>query len=132
MSYLSTHLYETVYILKPTISDADATTIHNKVDSVIKKFNGELSFRDEWGLKDLAYQIGDNRTGKFCIVNYSGDSSVVGEIERHFKILGDVIRYLTVSLEADYDYEKLKKQMAVAEEERKRASKERSVRRDRY
>lgn len=121
MSSPSSHLYETVYVLRPSISDSDASTIHQKVDNVISKFQGKIVNRDDWGTKELAYEIDNERNGRYNVVLYSGNSGVVEEIERHFKILDDVIRYLTVAVEGAYDYDKVKKQIHTAEEEMKKA-----------
>ena len=121
MSTFSTHTYETVYILKPSLSETDAGVIHQKVDNVIAKFQGKVKARDDWGLKELMYPIRKEGTGRFSVVVYTGNSGVVEEIERHFKILDQVIRYLTVCVDADYDYAKAKKQMQFTEEEVKRS-----------
>ena len=120
MSISSSHTYETVYILRPGVSDADAVTIHQKVDNVITKFQGKLAHRDDWGLIPLAYPIQKESNGRFNIVVYTGTGGVVEEIERHFKILDDVIRYITVAVPADYDYVKAKKAITATEEEVKK------------
>lgn len=120
MSSPSSHVYETIYVLKSGISDPDAGIIHQKVDNVITKFEGSLRHRDEWGLKELAYPINKETMGRYTAVVYSGKSGVVEEIERHFKISGDVIRFITVAVEADYDYTKSKKQIHASEEEVKK------------
>ena len=120
MSTRTSYFYETCYILKPGTSETDAGTIHTKVDNVITKFNGELKQRDDWGVRELAYQIDKQTNGRFCVINYTGSAGVVEEIERHFKILEDVIRFLTVQLPADYSYENVKKQIAQTEEDVKK------------
>lgn len=120
MSYKSSHKYETVYILKSGLPDSETATIHQKVDNVIEKFGGKVLYRDDWGLTQLAYPINDETMGRYTVVGYQGKSGVVEEIERHFKILNDVIRYITVQSAPDYDYNKIKKQMALAEEEIKK------------
>lgn len=121
MSQPSSHTYETVYVLKSGLSDSDAAAIHQKVDNVINKFSGQLKTRDDWGLQQLAYPIENETMGKYAVVVYTGQSGVVEEIERHFKISADVVRYLTTSVEPDYDYAKVKKQVALSEEEMKKA-----------
>lgn len=121
MSQPSSHVYETVYVLKSGLSDADSAAIHQKVDNVITKFSGQLKTRDDWGLQQLAYPIEKETMGKFAVVVYSGQSGVVEEIERHFKISSDVVRYITISVEEDYDYAKVKKQIHQSEEEMKKA-----------
>lgn len=116
----SNHHYETIYVLKSKLSDSDSSAVHQKVDNVISKFQGKLAHRDEWGLKELAYPIDDETNGRYTVIVYSGNSGVVEEIERHFKISDDVIRFMTVRVDADYDYNKYKKQMHMFEEEAKK------------
>lgn len=117
MSYPTSNTYETVYILKSGLSDSDAQAIHQKVDAVIHKFAGSLKSRDDWGLTQLAYPINDDSMGRYTIINYVGRSGVVEEIERHFKIIENVIRFLTVQVPKTYSYEKIKTQIGLAEEE---------------
>jgi len=120
MSYGSSYHYETVYILKSGLPENEANAIHQKVDSVIEKFSGKVIHRDNWGLTQLAYPINDETMGTYAVVVYKGKAGVVEEIERHFKILGEVIRFITVQVDAAYDYTKIKKQIALAEEEMKK------------
>lgn len=120
MSLASTHKYETVYILKSSLSDSDATAIHQKLDNVVGKFSGAVQHRDDWGLRELAYTIDNETTGRYNIMVFSGQGGVVEEIERHFRILENVIRFITVMVPADYDYTKIKKQMVTIEEDVKK------------
>jgi small subunit ribosomal protein S6 len=121
--------YETVYILKPSLGEKGLEQIHKKIDSVILKFKGKLQGRDDWGVKELAYEINRERSGRIVVIQFSGSPGVVEEIERHFKITEDVLRYLTVSVDKDYDYQKMKKQMAMFEEDFKRGKEMRDRRR---
>ncbi|MFM8314364.1 MAG: 30S ribosomal protein S6 [Deltaproteobacteria bacterium] len=117
MSYPSSYTYETVYILRPGLSDSEAQNIHQKIDNVISKFQGVLKHREDAGIKELAYEIKKERSGKYSTIVYTGKGGVVEEIERHFRISDDVIRFLTVAQSADYDFNKVKQQILAAEEE---------------
>ncbi len=117
MSYPSSYTYETVYILRPGLSDSEAQNIHQKIDNVISKFQGVLKHREDAGIKELAYEIKKERSGRYSTIVYTGKGGVVEEIERHFRISDDVIRFLTVAQTADYDFNKVKQQITAAEEE---------------
>ena len=132
MSYPSSHCYETVYILRAGLSDSDAATIQQKIESVVQKFEGKLQGFDDWGQREMAYAINDEKQGRYCVVHYTGKAGVVEEIERHFKILNDVVRFLSIQVPTNYDYSNLKKQMSALEEEQKRfkESKERKFTRN--
>lgn len=121
MAHGTLQTYETIYVLKPNVSDADASVVHQKIDAVIAKFEGKLNLRDELGTRELAYEIDNERSGKYTVIVYTGKSGVVEEIERHFKISGLVLRYLTVAVESDYEYATVKKQIQTAEEEIQKA-----------
>jgi small subunit ribosomal protein S6 len=69
----------------------------------------------------MAYLIEKEGSGRYCLVHYTGDSGVVEEIERHFKISEDVLRFITVKVGPQYDYLKVKKQIQLSEEEIKKA-----------
>jgi small subunit ribosomal protein S6 len=120
MSYPSTYTYETIYILRPGIADAEAQNIHQKIDAVISKFQGTLKHREDSGIKEMAYEIQNERSGRYSTIVYTGKGGVVEEIERHFKISDDVIRFLTVAQNSDYDFAKVKQQILAAEEEQKK------------
>jgi small subunit ribosomal protein S6 len=120
MQTANKNTYETVYILRSGITEDSANTIHSKVDSVVSKFSGEIKAKDDWGLKELAFPIQKESMGRYNVVVFNGTGGVVEEIERHFKIFPDVIRFLTVVVEDDYDYQKSKKQILASEEELKK------------
>ncbi|NBX68119.1 MAG: 30S ribosomal protein S6 [Proteobacteria bacterium] len=120
MSYPSSYIYETVYIVRPGVSDGDVQNIHQKIDAVIAKFQGTLKHREDAGIKEMAYEIKDERSGRYTTIVYNGKPGVVEEIERHFRISDDVIRFLTVAQTPEYDFAKVKQQIAMAEEEQKK------------
>lgn len=121
MSTPSSHHYETLYLLKPGTSDSEVAAIHQKVDNVIEKFQGKLALRDDWGLQQMAYGIDDEGTARYVVAIYNGNAGVVEEIERHFKILDNVMRFMTVQVPKDYDYNKVKRQAHNSEEEVKKS-----------
>jgi small subunit ribosomal protein S6 len=120
MSYPSSYIYETVYILRPGLNEAATQNIHQKIDAVIAKFQGSLKHREDSGIKEMAYEIKNERSGRYSTIVYTGKSGVVEEIERHFKISDDVIRFLTVAQTPEYDFAKVKQQITMAEEEQKK------------
>lgn len=120
MSVATNNNYETVYILRASLSDSQAGEINQKIDGVIAKFDGQVQGRDDWGVREMAYAIDDEKSGRYFVLGYTGKAGVVEEIERHFKISNDVMRFLTVAVEPSYSYDKLKKQIAAAEEEQKK------------
>jgi len=119
MSRFSSYTYETAYIIRSGVSESDSNAIFSKIESVIGRFSGKVITKDDWGLKELAYPIDKQTMGHYRIVVYTGQSGVVDEIERHFRISPDVIRFITIQVPSDYDYAKTKKNFVPVDEERK-------------
>ena len=52
------------------------------------------------GLRGLAYRIKKNRKGHYVLLNINAPSKAVVELERQLRINEDVLRFLTVKVEA--------------------------------
>lgn len=109
--------YETFCIFDPGASEDLIKVTTNKIEDVISKFGGKIIKHDSWGTVELAYPIRKHKNGKVFVIIYTGRPGVVEEIERHFKISDSIMRYITVIVTPDYNYEKVKKQMKKMEDE---------------
>ena len=49
--------YETVYILKPTLSNEKVEEVLEKVKGIITSGNGTVILSDSWGKRRLAYPV---------------------------------------------------------------------------
>jgi small subunit ribosomal protein S6 len=66
----------------------------------ISEHEGEVTEVDAWGKKQLAYEIKDYRSGDYTILEFNAQTTVVNELERIFKIMDGVLRYLVVRNDA--------------------------------
>jgi len=92
--------YETTFVLKPDLEDEEKQTILQRVKNAISEHEGEVTEVDAWGKKQLAYEIKDYRSGDYTILEFNAKTTVVNELERIFKIMDGVLRYLVVRNEA--------------------------------
>ena len=127
----STH-YETVFILRSNTADSEITSIMQKVEDVIGKFNGSIIEKDDWGDGDLAYPIDKNKRGRTMVINFKGERGVVEEIDRHFRILPQIIRHLVTVCPAGYLYAQAKKQASASQEEFKKRAEAREAKKRHY
>jgi len=104
--------YETIYIVKPELSEADQKKTREKFEKTIKSFKGKLIAWDDWGKRRLAYPIRKETHGRYMYLVYSAESGVVTELERQMKILEPIIRYMTVRLDDKFDEQKFLKHYA--------------------
>jgi len=100
--------YETIFIIRPTITEDEVTGIIEKVNSIIEGDGGTFIRVDKWGLKKLAYLIKKESQGYYVYVDYAGVPASVMEMERIFRIDDRILKYLTVKLadSCDPDAEK--------------------------
>jgi len=92
--------YETTFVLKPDLEDEEKQTILKRVKDAISQHEGEVTEVDAWGKKQLAYEIKDYRSGDYTILEFNAKTTVVNELERIFKIMDGVLRYLVVRNDA--------------------------------
>ncbi len=86
--------YEVVYVLAPDLEEEQVEEQHNQVKAVIERFGGEAGEIDVWGKRRLAYEINDYQEGTYAIRNFQGNSEVISELERVFRMDDSVLRYL--------------------------------------
>ena len=78
-----------------------------QVDALIEQYKGVLSAGganvakvEQWGLKSLTFRVKKNRKAYFVMFNIDGPHQAVAEMERQMSISEDVLRYLTIKVEA--------------------------------
>jgi small subunit ribosomal protein S6 len=95
--------YETIYILRPDVSNDAAEKIVERAKDVIARLDGTLTKLDNWGKRKLAYPIQKNTRGFFVYLKYVGFNDLVAELERNLRLLDEVVRFQTVLLAEDID-----------------------------
>ncbi|HLV10690.1 MAG TPA: 30S ribosomal protein S6 [Halanaerobiales bacterium] len=91
--------YETVFILEPEMEEEDREALIDRIKSIITDNKGEITQVDTWGRKKLAYEINNFKNGYYTVINFNGESETVDELERNYKIIDSVIRYLIINKE---------------------------------
>lgn len=92
--------YELAVVLTTKIEDEERAASIEKIKEVIARFGGVVTNVDEWGKKRLAYEIQHQREGFYYFIQFEADSQCPAEIERHVRIMDNVLRYLVVKKEA--------------------------------
>jgi small subunit ribosomal protein S6 len=89
-------LYETVFIARQDISATQVDTLADQYAGLIQENGGEVTKKEHWGLRNLAFRIKKNRKGHYVLFNIDAPSEAVLEMERNMRLSEDVIRYMTV------------------------------------
>lgn len=90
--------YEVAVLFDPQLSvDMDKAT--EKAEKIIKNNGGKITNTDNWGKKNLAYNIGQHTEAiyVFYMVEIPGEN--VAKMEANFNIADEIIRYLVVKID---------------------------------
>jgi small subunit ribosomal protein S6 len=93
-------LYEHMLIARQDISAQQVDALATHLKTIVESEGGKVEKQEYWGLRGLAYRIKKNRKGHYVLLNINAPSNAVVELERQLKINEDVLRYLTVRVEA--------------------------------
>ena len=88
-------LYETIYIVKQDLDNKSLKDIEEKYENLLKLNKAIIEYKENWGLRNLAYKIQNYKKGYYYMVVFNGDKEAVSELERNFRIDENVIRFLT-------------------------------------
>jgi len=88
-------LYETIYIAKQDLSETELKLMEEKYENLLKLKKANIEYRENWGLRTLAYKIQNNKKGYYFLLVYNCEPDAVKELERNFKIDESIIRFLT-------------------------------------
>lgn len=90
------HFYETMYILRPDISDEVVDNTIGKYQNMIKEKGGEVLETQHRGKRRLSYEINRYREGIYIQMNYHAPGDTIAPMERDMRLSEDIIRYLTL------------------------------------
>lgn len=93
-------LYEHVFIARQDLSNAQAEGLIEHFGAVLKDNGGSVVDQEYWGLKTMAYKINKNRKGHYAFVRSDAPSAAVQEMERLMRLHDDVMRVLTIKVNA--------------------------------
>ena len=92
--------YELTVVVNAKIEDEVRVATVEKVKEYVARYGGTVTNVDEWGKKRLAYEIQKMKEGFYYFIQFEADATAPAEIERHVRIMENVIRYLCVRQEA--------------------------------
>jgi small subunit ribosomal protein S6 len=93
-------LYENIFIARQDISAAQAEALADTFTTILKDQGGSVTKREYWGLRNLTYRIKKNRKAHYMLLNIEAPPAAVLEMERNMRINEDVLRHLTVRVDA--------------------------------
>ena len=112
--------YETMFILKPTLTEEETVAQIENIRAIIEKNGGEIAAFENVGIKELAYEIEKCKRGYYYVIYFRGNPSGIAEIERNYRINENLIRFIFIKYDSKKEVSSWTK---MSEEAAKKASK---------
>lgn len=93
MTFLSS--YETVYILKPDVTDSTNLSLVNHYKTLLKEKGATNIIVQHRGRRHLSYNIAHYYDGIYVQMNYQANGKLVKFIEKSMRFNENILRYLT-------------------------------------
>jgi small subunit ribosomal protein S6 len=93
-------LYETVLIARNDVTQQQVEGIADGIATQLETEGGTVKKREYWGLRGLAYRIKKNRKGHYMLLGLDAQPAFVNEMERQLGLNEDVLRFMTIRVEA--------------------------------
>jgi small subunit ribosomal protein S6 len=93
-------LYEHVFLTRQDATNAQVDALTEQFKSVIATGGGTVGKTEYWGVKSLTFRIKKNRKAHYTMLNIDAPPAAIAEMERQMSINEDVIRFMTVRVEA--------------------------------
>ena len=93
-------LYEHIFLARQDISAQQVDALVEQYKGVIESFGGKVGRVENWGLKSLTYRIKKNRKAHYALMDIDAPAAAIHEVERQMRINEDVLRYMTIAVEA--------------------------------
>jgi small subunit ribosomal protein S6 len=93
-------LYEHVLVARQDATPQAVEALTEEIKATLEANGGKLVSQEPWGLRTLAYRIKKNRKGHFVLLHIDAPSAAVQEVERLEKINEDILRFMTIKVDA--------------------------------
>ena len=91
----ATH-YEVLFILPNRFTDDEAKTVSASVEKIIADNGGNITLREFWGKKRLAYEIKHNAFGYYSLFEFDLEGKNLAKIDNALRLSADVLRHQIV------------------------------------
>ena len=90
--------YESVVIINPSVSEEKIKELSQRFTDIINS-DGKVEKVEELGKKKLAYEVKKNKEGYYVVINFEANPDLIAELERNYRIIDEVIKFITIKAE---------------------------------
>ena len=88
--------YESIFIVRPTLTDDEVAKLIEKMKGVVEKNGGTIVKIDNWGKRKLAYDVQKEKKGIYIIIRFTGTGNVISDLEHSYRVEDSIVKSITV------------------------------------
>lgn len=93
-------LYEHVFLARQDLAQNQVDALAEASTKIIEDNGGKVVKTETWGLRNIAYRVKKNRKAHYVMLDLDAPAPAIAELERQIGINEDIIRYMTVRVDA--------------------------------
>ena len=92
--------YEHVFLARHDLAQDQVDALAENATKIIADNGGKVVKTETWGLRGLAYRIAKNRKAHYVMLDIDAPAPALAELERQTGINEDIIRFMTIRVDA--------------------------------
>jgi len=88
--------YETGFLISPQLSEDEAEAVIQQMADIVAQRQGKMIKVDKWGKRRTAYVLKKFHDAYYVFFHYEGGSDIPVELNRRFRQMDTVLRFLTL------------------------------------
>jgi len=89
--------YEVMYIIRPTVEQEARKALIEELNAILTTRGTATVTVNEWGTRELAYEIDDIKKGYYVVLSFEGNAEAVHELDRVMGIKETILRHLIIN-----------------------------------
>ena len=91
--------YEILFIVRPDLEEKQIKEVATSLEKTLTDNNAKVLSSKELGQKELAYEIKNNKSGYYFLINVESNNDAIKEFDRVALINENVIRHIVIKLD---------------------------------
>ena len=91
-------LFEHVFMLKQDLSTTDLEAAVKNHEKMINELDGNILYKESWGLRNLSYAIKNNKKAFYEYMNIEISNEKVEEMNSKLNLNENIIRHLSIKV----------------------------------
>jgi small subunit ribosomal protein S6 len=92
-------LYETIFIGLSALTEEEAEAVAAGVKGVVTSNGGAVEKEEDWGVKNLAYEVKHHSKGHYFLLQFRGENPTLSELDRNYRYNESIIKFQTLRVD---------------------------------